>query len=193
MLSQLPEAIHFCLSNEGIAVREGPQVATTELEFTEDMQRAIDFAFDQARSGMESDGGISPFMVACSNGDYVVSEHAATSTDAVYDSVTRKLAELEPESYALAYDGFVETDQRSRDAVLVEAANRGDDSAYLFALPYTRSGASIQFDDSYVFVGPTSQLYPVDPFARKAFPFFREHRADRGDESAYIEVEDADA
>lgn len=174
-------------------MREEPQVATAELEFTEDMQRAIDFAFDRARSGMESDGGISPFMVACSNGDYVVSEHAASTTDEVYDSATRKLAELEPESYALAYDGFVETDQRSRDAVLVEAANLGDDSAYLFALPYTRTGASIRFDGSYVFVGPTSQLYPVDPFVRKPFPFFREHRVDREDESTYIEVEDADA
>lgn len=174
-------------------MREEPQGATAELEVTDDMRRAIDYAFAQARVGMEADGGISPFSVVCSGDGYVVTEHAGTTTDAVYDSVTKRLEELDPDSYALAYDGFVETDQRTRDAILVEAAKRGDDSAYLLALPYTRAGDSVVFDDSYVFVGPTSQLYPADPSVRRMFPFFREHRDEHEDESEYIEVEDADA
>lgn len=169
--------------------------ATAELELTEPMRQAIDCAFDQARARVRSEGGFVPFTVLCCADGLVAVEHDGETADEVHDSVTDVLEREVPESYVLAYDGFVETDAGRSDAVLCEAAKRGDALAYLLAMPYVRTVDGIDFSSSYLSAGTTGQLYPRE--ARPLSPGLaalverHERAATEAAVGPEVEVEDA--
>ena len=135
--------------------------ATIELKLTENLRRAIEHAFDEARESMREEGGMMPFTIMCTSDGFDVADHPGSSTQEIYESVKTLLAQEMPEAYAFTYDGYVETDDGRRDAILCEAAKRGDMEAYLLALPY---GCSIDgvysFAPAFLSAGTARPLYP---------------------------------
>ena len=66
-----------------------------------------------------------------------------------------------PEGYVLCYDGFVEMDEGTVDAVIVEAADRGVPAADCLALLYTEQDGIYTFENDYGYAGNVAQLYPA--------------------------------
>lgn len=135
--------------------------ATTELKLTDNQRRAIEHAFEEARESIQDEGGMLPFTIMCTADGFDVADHPGNSTQEIYESVKTLLAQEMPEAYAFAYDGFVETDAGRSDAILCEAARRGDMEAYLLARPYEKdeSGA-FHFAPSFLSAGTARPLYP---------------------------------
>lgn len=135
--------------------------ATVELKLTDNLRRAIEHAFDEARESIQDDGAMLPFTIMCTSDGFDVADHPGDSAQAVYESVKTLLAREMPEAYAFAYDGYVETDEGRSDAILCEAAMRGDAEAYLLALPYGRDEqGSFEFAPAFLSAGNARQLYP---------------------------------
>ena len=134
---------------------------TTELELTDNLHRAIDHAFSEARSDMQDEHGLIPFTIICTSDGFDVADHPGASEQEVYESVKSLLAREMPEAYVLTYDGYVETDDGRGDALLCEAAKRGDMEAYLLALPYEQDEEGvIAFAPAFLSAGTARQLYP---------------------------------
>ena len=110
---------------------------TAELMLTEPLRIAIDHAFREAQTCLREDGSLVPFTIICTSDGYDIADHPGASTDEIYESVRTLMAREIPPAYAFVYDGFVDTDEGRRDALICEAAKRGDATAYLLAQLYT--------------------------------------------------------
>lgn len=134
--------------------------ATVELHLTDNLRRAIEHAFAEARTCLAEDGALLPFTIICTSDGFDVADHPGDEPDAVYDSVKTLLAQEMPEAYVFAYDGFVETDAGRGDAILCEAARRGEMEAYLLALPYQAGEEGYEFAPAFLSAGTARPLYP---------------------------------
>lgn len=134
---------------------------TAELMLTKSLRVAIDHAFREGRTCLAEDGALVPFTIICTSDGYDIADHPGTSASDIYESVKTLIAREMPEAYTFVYDGFVDTDEGRRDALICEAAKRGDATAYLLAQLYRTGEDSIAFDEAYVSVGTARQLYPI--------------------------------
>lgn len=166
---------------------------TAELMLTEPLRIAIDHAFREAQTCLREDGSLVPFTIICTSDGYDIADHPGTSTDEIYESVCTLMAREIPPAYAFVYDGFVDTDEGRRDALICEAAKRGDATAYLLAQLYTAGEDGLAFDDAYVSVGTARQLYPrgTKPIV-SGLAALEEERAAANDADTDIDT-DADA
>lgn len=133
---------------------------TVEIKLTDNMRTAVDHAFEQAREILEEDGRLPAFSILCTSDGFDVHEHPGDAPDQVYESMKALVAREMPEAYVFAYDGFVETDEGTVDAVLCEVARRGDIKGYLLALPYDVTPDGYSFDENYLSAGSVTPLYP---------------------------------
>ena len=134
---------------------------TVELKLTGNLRRAIEHAFDEARESIQEEGGMLPFTIMCTSDGFDVADHPGDSAQGVYESVKTLLAQEMPEAYAFTYDGYVETDDGRGDAILCEAAKRGDMEAYLLALPYSCApDGTYAFAPAFLSAGTARPLYP---------------------------------
>ncbi len=145
------------------SVREVPKASTISvsdraLEDAGALEMAVRHAFWEACELLRRDGALMPFTVVCTSSGMEMADHPAASSDEVYEGVKTLLARVAPEAYVLCYDGSIDVDGRHTDAVVCEAARRGDSEASLLALPYTIGENGYVFDDAYACVGVTSQL-----------------------------------
>lgn len=132
------------------------------LQIGDNVLKAMDYAFDEAQERLVSLGeSFDPFTVTVVDEGLEVNDHPAETPSAVRDSVKILLAQDMPEGYALCYDGFVETDEGTLDAIVVEVATRGAASADTLALIYTSEDGTYTFETDYAYVGPAAQLYPA--------------------------------
>ena len=135
--------------------------ATIELKLTENLRHAIEHAFEEAEASIREEGGMLPFTIMCTSDGFDVADHPGNSTQEIYESVKALLAREMPEAYAFAYDGYVETDAGRGDAILCEAAKRGDMEAYLLAVPYERDDeGGFTFASTFLSAGTARPLYP---------------------------------
>lgn len=132
------------------------------LTVTDNVRRAMDYAFDEAQEWLKSEGGFLPFTVTVVDEGLEVNEHPGDSPEEVRESVKILLAQDMPEGYALCYDGYVETDDGTLDALMVEVADRGSARADVLAMLYSQEeDGSYTFEPSYAYAGAQDQLYPA--------------------------------
>ncbi|OUP10484.1 hypothetical protein [Collinsella sp. An2] len=135
------------------------------LQAPDALELAISHAFWEARDLLNRDGALMPFTVLCTAGGMEVADHPAATSDEVYEAVKNLLARVDPDAYVLCYDGTLNADGCTTDAVVCEAARRTDAEAHLLALPYTIGDNGYTFENACVTVGTTRQLQwrPASP------------------------------
>lgn len=132
------------------------------LNLSDNVQRAMDYAFDEAQQYLSGQGGFQPFTVTVVDEGLEINAHDGDSPDAIRESVKGLLAVDMPEGYALAYDGYIDTDDGTLDAIIVEVAARGAAKADALAMIYTREDdGSYTFEPTYGYIGTEAQLYPA--------------------------------
>lgn len=132
------------------------------LNLSDNVQRAMDYAFDEAQQYLSGQGGFQPFTVTVVDEGLEVNAHDGDSPDAIRESVKGLLAVDMPEGYALAYDGYIDTDDGTLDAIIVEVAARGATKADALAMIYTREDdGTYTFEPTYGYIGTEAQLYPA--------------------------------
>ena len=157
MASTLTDNVRRCTNDTGYATyaeREVPKasaisVSDRALEDAGALEMAVRHAFWEACELLRRDGALMPFTVVCTPSGMEMADRPAASSDEVYEGVKTLLARVAPEAYVLCYDGSIDVDGRHTDAVVCEAARRGDSEASLLALPYTIGENGYVFDDAY--------------------------------------------
>ena len=132
------------------------------LQISENVRKAMDYAFDEAQQRLISmNQSFDPFTVTVVDAGLEVNDHPAETAEAVRESVKMLLAQDMPEGYALCYDGWVDTDDGHLDAIIVEVADRGNEDAFILALIYTVAEGEYTFEADYGYAGPVAPLYPA--------------------------------
>lgn len=132
------------------------------LHISDNVQRTMDQAFDEAQQYLTANGGFQPFTVTVVDEGLEINTHEGDTPEAIRESVKGLLAVDMPEGYALAYDGYIETDDGTLDAIIVEVAERGASKADALAVIYTaETDGTYTFEPSYGYIGTEAQLYPA--------------------------------
>lgn len=98
----------------------------------------IHFALDHGIESIQGGGPLIPFLLSTGAGRPTLQRFVADSLDRsremVEEAATRLGADVE--LYAFAIDGYLREGDQRQDAVIVEAGQRGQSHAFLFAQPY---------------------------------------------------------
>lgn len=132
------------------------------LQISENVRHALDYAFEEAEQRLQTGAEqLVPFSVIVVDEGLEVNEHPGETEQDVHDSVRALIAQEMPEGYALCYDGFVETDDGTMDALICEVADRGCVAADALAMLYVCKDGAYTFEEDYGYAGSTPQLYPA--------------------------------
>ena len=100
------------------------------------------------------DGSV-PFTVLAVKDNLFIETHPGETTEECYASARHTVAGARGATgYALCYDGYVETDDGTRDCIIAEGGVPGADEGYAVGLLYRTVGEVTIFDGDPVFIGP---------------------------------------
>ncbi|MDR3307739.1 MAG: hypothetical protein LBS58_02415 [Coriobacteriales bacterium] len=141
-------------------------------EFTTDdpLDKVVLYAFDQARQKLEEGGIVEPFTILVKGENLYIESHPGEDAVECFNSARKTVFEMEQASdaYVFCYDGYVDLDEGTRDALVVERARKDDDLGEAFAILYTEDEddeeGGIEFEDSIYDLGEASSLYKEEPF-----------------------------
>lgn len=132
------------------------------LQISENVQHALEYAFEEAEQRLQTGAEqLVPFSVIVVDEGLEVNEHSGVTPQDVHESARALIAQEMPEGYALCYDGYVETDEGTLDALICEVADRGCVAADALALLYTCEDGTYTFEEDWGYAGSTPQLYPA--------------------------------
>jgi hypothetical protein len=136
-------------------------VAQDELNSDEVLERAILYALEQGTEKLEQSGGFEPFTVLIEGEELFIEEHPGESEDESYASARRTVYQMERlcNAYVFCYDGFVDLEDGTSDAVVAEFANKGDAVAQVIVRMYHQHGDHFHFDNELYQVGEAELLF----------------------------------
>ncbi|MCL1879589.1 MAG: hypothetical protein FWF71_03065 [Actinomycetia bacterium] len=132
-----------------------------ELSDDDPAEQAVFFALDEAAMKLEEDGGFEPFLVVVCGDELNIEEQEGNDDETIFASARQTLFQMErlADSYVFAYDGFVEMDEGTNDAVIVEWARKGDDEASVLAWLYQHHDDHLHFTEPLYSLGNSASLF----------------------------------
>ena len=152
----------------------------------EELESLLVQVIEEARSKMEQ-GEIFPPFTATVVGDKLftethegdIDECFASANDAVLNAAGARL-------YAFCYDGYIDTDEGDKDAIIAEGGLAGDPQAVAVGMMYTmdEEGAVTGFDDEIVYIAETRNfLADAEPVSRDEEVAKETKETEEGDEA----------
>ena len=134
-----------------------------ELDESVDTDKVVLFAFDEAADKLEQAGEFEPFTVVLHGENLHVESHPGDDAIECFNSAATAVKTLEHvmSNYVFAYDGYVETDEGTNDAIIVERGKPGDETAQVFAILYSideEGEGTLEFEEGIYDLGPASSL-----------------------------------
>lgn len=138
-----------------------------EVELSEDLQKILFYAFDEAVGKLESRDGLIPFTVTLAGDDIYVDcyDDPDKCMDLARESVNI-IAHI-ANAYVFCYDGFIELeDGTEADMVIAEIGEKGSDVALAFGLVYEVGGdGNIQYDEALIELDEVANLFDPEAVA----------------------------
>lgn len=136
-------------------------VGESELNSEQILERAILFALDEAAEQLEQSNGVEPFTVLIKGEELFVEEHANKTEEESYASARRAVFQMEKlcNAYVFCYDGFVDLDSGTSDALIAEFANKGDENGQVIVRLYSKEGEKLTVDETLYHVGDADSLF----------------------------------
>ncbi|MCL2883089.1 MAG: hypothetical protein FWF30_01285 [Coriobacteriia bacterium] len=135
-----------------------------ELSEDDPAESAVFFALDEAATKVEEEGTFDPFLVVLQGEELFVEEQDGEEEEEIYESAKQTLFEMEllADAYVFCYDGYVDLDEGTHDAILVEWARKDSPSAQVLAWLYK------DHEDHIDFIEPLYTLGEADSFFSSA-------------------------
>ena len=100
------------------------------------------------------DGSV-PFTVLAVKDNLFIETHPGPDAEACFASAEHTVAGARgATAYAFCYDGYVETDDGTRDCLIAEGGLPGEDEGYAVGLLYRTVGEVTLFEGEPVYIGP---------------------------------------
>jgi hypothetical protein len=136
-------------------------VATGELNSEQILERAILYALEQGAEKLTQGASLDPFTILIEGEELFIEDQPATSEEESYEAARRTIYQMERlcGAYVFCYDGYVDLDDGTSDALVVEYASRGDEVAQVIVRMYHRHGDHYHFDETLYQVGEADTLF----------------------------------
>ncbi len=134
-----------------------------ELDETNDLDKIILYALDEATEKLEQSGELEPFTVILNGENLFIESHPGEDAVECFNSAAEavKLLAHVMDAYVFAYDGYVTTSSGARDAIIAERARPGDETAEVFAILYTldeEGDGTLSFEEGIYDLGSAASL-----------------------------------
>jgi hypothetical protein len=129
--------------------------AGEELSPEELLEKVAFYAFDQAQLRLEQSGYVEPFTILIEGDNLLVENHPGEDAAECFESARRTVYVMQSKisAYVFCYDGYVELDEGTRDAIIVERASKGDEMGEALAMMYSEDDDSLVFEDEIYCLG----------------------------------------
>jgi hypothetical protein len=137
-----------------------------------DAEKALDkvvfFAFDEARQKLEQGAEFEPFTILVEGDQLHIESHPGDDAVECFNSARKAVLAMEllSDAYVFCYDGFVSLDDGTRDAIVVERAEKDADVGEAFALLYDfdEKTSTLNLEETVYMLGEAPSLFFADEF-----------------------------
>lgn len=135
--------------------REVKGSVTEVPQMPEILERVLLYALDEGKQKMGSGEDIVPFTTLVVRDNVFVETHPGDSAQECFNLAQHTVEGARgANAYALCYDGYIETDDGVRDALIAEGGVPGSPTGYAIGYLYTGvEGVPPVFDDSPSYIG----------------------------------------
>jgi hypothetical protein len=138
------------------------------IELSEDLQKVVLYAFDEAEAKLGGEEGLIPFTIVMSGENLAIDEHGGESAEECRESA-RKAVALDPASvdgYVFVYDGYIEPEDdpdNMLDAIILEFAEPDSEYATVLCKLYTDDGeGNFDVDEEIAIAGEVESFIPFE-------------------------------
>lgn len=129
------------------------------------LSKLLQYVILDAKDRMEEQDGFTPFVAVAVKDNLFLEEMDADEPEQVYAQARHTVADVKgADAYALCYDGYIETDAGTHDAIMAEGGVPGADTGYACGMIYEMDGDKRIFMDKIAYVGKApNYMANIDP------------------------------
>ena len=128
-----------------------PENDTPARDIDDVLKTVIKAVLDEAADKMEGGEDVIPFTGLAVKEDLFIETHPGDDAEACFLAARREVEGARgATAYAFCYDGYIETDDGVRDALIAEGGLPGAEEGYAFGYLYDDAG----IDREIVYIGP---------------------------------------
>ena len=140
------------------------------VEMDEVLEKVINYCCEEAKEKLAQTGSFEPFTVVVEGDNMHIENFPGDDPEKIREEARVAVATASSfaDYYCFCFDGFVDTDAGSFDAIIVEAAAREDDHAMAIVCLYKVNDSgdgSIVFDEGMAYVSDTETWFDADAVA----------------------------
>lgn len=125
-------------------------------EIPEILEKVLLFSLDHAQKKMEAGEDLIPFTSLAVKETLFMETHPADDEQGCFNLARHTVEHARgAQAYAFTYDGYVDTDDGTRDALISEGGVPGADKGFAVGVLYEGNGEDgISFESEPVYIGP---------------------------------------
>lgn len=124
-------------------------------EIPEELKRVLVFSLDEAKDRVEAGQDLIPFTALIVKDNLFLESHPGDNAEECFAAAEHTVRGARGAgAYAFCYDGYIETDDGVKDALIAEGGQPGDDTGYAVAYLYTTDDAgAYTFESEPAYIG----------------------------------------
>lgn len=125
-------------------------------EIPEILEKVLLFSLDEAKEKMAQGADVVPFTALVVKDNLFIESHPGETAEECFNFAEHTVKGARgADAYALCYDGYVDTDDGQKDALIAEGGVPGEDEGFAVGFLYTveAGGDKVVFEEEPVFIG----------------------------------------
>lgn len=138
-------------------------------EIPEELERVLVFALDEGKAKLEGGEDLIPFTALIVKDNLFLETHPGEDAEECFEAAEANVRGARGAGgYAFCYDGYIETDDGVKDAVIAEGGQPGVDEGYAVAYLYTvddEGAYTFEAEPAYIGEAPNFMAALKEPVA----------------------------
>ena len=123
-------------------------------EIPEILEKVLLFSLDEAKEKMSQGAEVIPFTALVVKDNLFIESHPGETAEECFNFAEHTVKGARgADAYALCYDGYIDTDDGQKDALIAEGGVPGEDEGFAVGFLYAIEGEEPVFEDEPVFIG----------------------------------------
>jgi len=134
-----------------------------ELSEDDPVERAVFYSLDEAAQKLEEQGDFDPMLIIVQGEEIHVDEPDGDDEETIIAAAQKTVYQMAKvaDAYVFVYDGFVDLDDDSSDAIIVEYARKGDSEAQVLAWLYAGHDDHLHFSEPLYSLGNAPSMFDM--------------------------------
>lgn len=124
-------------------------------EIPEILEKVLLFSLNEAKEKLTQGSEVVPFTALVVKDNLFIENHPGESVEACFNAARHTVQNAQgSQGYALCYDGYVEVDEGTKDALIAEGGVPGADKGFAVGYLYeTKEDGSVEFEQDPAYIG----------------------------------------